>query len=272
MSLPRGRVTYCIASFRNCLHFRTAVQPRLNQHASAQSLKCQKKQKFSSQAIIWEHIKDFVSHAKNLYNSWLVKQRKCSQKGFGFLCQAYSVAENLLFLASTEIEEQGQSSALLDTVVRRGGSSSNTGKFSECSSTLQHRGSNQPHPTSHPRTEWHWPPSIHQLSQISILLTGGHLSAPGCISPHSSWLHCAQPQWHGQWTGEPHPAPAPEKQYPSCYCALQRRFFSTRSYGRRDHSTVNSQSLCLGKKVTVTSTKVQWSMRGDQRQSFTIMQ
>lgn len=146
MPLPRGRVTYCTASFRNCLHFRIAVQPRWKQHASAQSLRCQRKQKFSSQAIIWEHTKDLVSQAKNLYNSWLVKQRKCSQKGFGFLLQANTVAENLLFLACTEIEEQGQSSALLDTVVRRNSSSSNTGKLSECS-TLQHRGSNHQHPT-----------------------------------------------------------------------------------------------------------------------------
>lgn len=129
MPLPRGRVTYCIASFRNCLHFRIAVQPRLNQHASAQSVRCQRKQKFSSQAIIWEHIKDLVSHANNLYNSWLVKQRKCSQKGFGFLLQAYNVAENLLFLACTGTEKQGQSSTLLDTAVRRSSISSNTGKL-----------------------------------------------------------------------------------------------------------------------------------------------
>lgn len=117
-----------------------------------------------------------------------------------------------------------------------------------------------------------WPPTIRQLFQMPIILTGGHLSAPGCISPHSSWLHCAQPQWHGQWTGEPHPAPAPEKQHPTCYCALQLKFFCTAGYGRRDHSTVNSQSLCLGKKVTVTSTKVQWSLQRDHRQSFRIMQ
>lgn len=189
MPLPRGRVTYCIASFRNCLHFRIAVQPRLNQHASGQSLRCQRKQKFSSQAIIWEHIKDFVSHAKNLYNSWLVKQRKCSQKGFGFLLQAYSVADNLLFLACTEIEEQGQSSALLDTVIRSG-TSSNTGKFSECSSTSQHRGSNQQHPTSSPRTEWHCdhPPSAsssrcpsYLLEDISLLQVVFPPILHGCI-------------------------------------------------------------------------------------------
>lgn len=158
------------------------------------------------------------------------------------------------------------------TQLSGGAASAQTLGSSECSSTLQHKGSNQQHPTSHEDRMTLWPPSICQLSQMPIILTGGHLSAPGCIFPHSSWPHCAQPQWHGQWTGEPRPAPAPEKQHPTCYCALQLRFFCTRAYGRRDHSTVNSRSLCLGKKVSVTSTKVQWFLQGDQRQSFRTMQ
>lgn len=52
-----------------------------------------------------------------------------------------------------------------------------------------------------------------------VVLTGGHLSAPGCTFRHSSWPHCAQPRWHGRWTGEPHLAPAPEKHSIHMSCA-----------------------------------------------------
>lgn len=41
------------------------------------------------------------------------------------------------------------------------------------------------------------------------ILTGGLRAAPGCTCPHHAWLHCAQPQWPGQWL-EGHPAPGPE--------------------------------------------------------------
>lgn len=39
-------------------------------------------------------------------------------------------------------------------------------------------------------------------------LTGELRAAPGCTCHHPAWLHCAQPQWPGQWLGG-HLAPGP---------------------------------------------------------------